>query len=294
MTLSNNGMKILINRGTKATPDYTAPSRFKVGINQAIVGVADNDLTQPIPISGTEVISACDVTTNWTAGTDGAITVNSTTYKEGVGSLNLTKTGATANNVIWYNQSLSSLDLTSKDVWGWIYIKDATALAKLATSSAVEVRYGNDYNTNYYKMVYDLADLAVGWNVITFNTTTGTQVGTVTLNACDSLGVKLTYTGTAITTSAGDIIIDDFKLASSVDYYKNMEAGYPTINETTFESDENYYLTSAEAVGFNITGMESFNTDTSAFMSSAFKMTAQSHSSTDELSLHIKKRLTRR
>jgi len=294
MTLVNNGMKILINRGAKAVPDYTAPSRFKIGISQATVSISDNDLTLPIPITGTETIDDCEATTDWTAGTDGAITTNSTTKKVGTYALNLTKDAGTVDNVIWYNESESSLDFTSKEIWGWIYIKDATTLAKLHTTTALEVRFGNDYDTNYYKKVYTNANLTTGWNVITFNTTTGTQVGTVTLNACDSLAIKLTYTGTAITTSEGDIIIDNFVLASSGDYYKNIEAGYPTINETTFESDENYYLSSTDAVGFNITGIGSFNTDGTVLMSSAFSFTAQSKSDNDEISFHIKKRLTRR
>lgn len=294
MTLVNNGMKILINRGAKAVPDYTVPSRFKIGANQATVIVTDNDITMPIPISGTEVVCACDATTSWTAGTDGAITVNSTTYKENSASLNLTKDAGTADNVIWYNESLSSLNFTAKDLWGWIYIKDAATLAKLATTSALEIRYGNDYDTNYYSYTYDNADLTTGWNIINYNSTTGTEEGSVTLNACDSLGIKLTYTSAAITTAVGDIIIDDFKLASSGDYYKNIEAGYPTVDETNYEINEKYYLNSTEANGFNISGIGDFNTDGTVLMSSAYKFTSQSKSSTDEFAFYLRKRLTRR
>jgi len=290
----NNGMKIAINRIGKSTPDYTVASRGKVGINQATETVTDNDLTLPVPIYNTETVCSCEATTDWTAGTDGAITTNSTTYKIGTYSLNLTKSGATADNVIWYNESLSTLDFTSKDLWGWIYIKDATTLAKLATSSALEVRYGNDYDTNYYKKVYDLADLTTGWNYIKFNTTTGTETGTVTLNACDSLAIKLTYTATSDTTSAGDIVIDDFKLSSSGDYFKDFEDGYPTINETNYEIENKLYLNSLEAVGYNLTGVGTYNTDSSILMQDEFKFTAYSKSNTDELGFIIKNRLVRR
>jgi len=294
MTLTNNGMKVLVNRGAKTVPDYTVPSRFKIGINQAVVATSDNTLTQSIPITGTEVVCACDVTTNWTAGTDGAITVNTTTFKENSASLNLTKDAGTVDNVMWYNQTLTSLNFTSKDLWGWIYIKDAATLAKLHATTALEVRYGNDYNTNYYKKVYTNANLTTGWNIITFNTTTGTQVGTVTLNACDSLNIKLVYTGTAITTAVGDIIIDDFKLVSSGDYYKNIESGYPTVDEVNFEINEKYYLNTVEANGFNISGIGDFNTDVAVLMSSAYKFTSQSKSNTDEFAFYLRKRLTRR
>jgi len=290
----DNGIKIALNRTAGISPAYTASSRFQVGINQATVAVADNAITFPIPINSTETVDACEATTGWTAGTDGAITTNSTTYKQGSYSLNLTKNAATADNVIWYKETEPSLDFTSKTIYGWVYIIDAAALAKLATSSALEVRYGNDYNTNYYKFVYDNADLAVGWNLIYFTTTTGTQVGTVTLNACDSLGVKLTFTATSDTTSAGDIVIDDFKLSSSGDYYKNYESGYPSVDETKFEITEKCYLNSTDANGFNITGIGTFNTDATAKAESIFKITSMSKSDTDEFSYIVKKRLTRR
>jgi hypothetical protein len=290
----NNGYKLAVNRIGKAVPDYTASSRFQVGINQATVAVADNALTFAIPINSNESVSTCEATTGWTAGTDGAITTNSTTYKQGSYSLNLTKTGATADNVMWYNQTLSSLDFTSKTLYGWIYIKDATTLAKLHSTTALEVRYGNDYNTNYYYKVYTNAQLAVGWNLLYFSTATSTQQGTVDLAHCDSLNIKLTYTATSDTTTAGDIVIDDFKLASSGDYYKNYESGYPSVDETLYEITEKLYLNSTEANGFNITGVGTFNTDGSALAESIFKITSTSKSDTDEFAYYIKKRLTRR
>jgi len=290
----DNGFKIAVNRIAKDTPDYEPASRFKVGVSQATVTSSDTDLTNPIPIYNTEIIDACEATTNWTAGTDGAITTNNTDYKIGSYSLNLTKDAGTVDNVIWYNESEPSLDFTSKDLWGWIYIKDATTLAKLATTDAVEVRYGNDYNTNYYKYVYDKADLAVGWNIIKFNITDATEEGTVTDNACDSLAIKITYTGTAITTSAGDIVIDDFKLASSTDYYKDFTSGYPTVDETNMEIVTESYLNSVEGNGFLINGVGTFNTDTSVLMQDAFQFTAISKSNSEEIIFEIKNRLKRR
>jgi len=290
----DNGFKIAVNRIAKDTPDYTPVSRFKVSTGQATVTLSDTDVTNPVPIYNTEIVDDCEATTDWIAGADGAITTNNSTYKIGTYSLNLTKSAGTVDNVIWYNESESTLDFTSKDLWGWIYIIDAAALAKLATTSAVEVRYGNDYNTNYYKYVYDNADLAVGWNIIKFNITDATEVGTVTDNACDSLAIKITYTGTAITTSAGDIVIDDFKLGSSDDTYKDFTSGYPTVDETNMEIVTESYLNSLEANGFLINGVGTFNTDTSVLMQDAFQFTGISKSNTDELIFEIKNRLKRR
>lgn len=290
----DNGFKIAINRTAKDTPDYTPVSRFKVATGQATVTSSDTDLTNPVPIYNTEEVTTCEATTNWTAGTDGAITTNSTTYKQGTYSLNLTKSGATVDNVIWYNESLTSRDFTDKDLWGWIYIEDAAALAKLATTAAVEVRYGNDYNTNYYYYRYDNADLVVGWNIIKFSISDATEVGTVTDASCDSLAIKLTYTATSDTTSEGDIVIDDFKLSSSGDYYKDFTSGYPTVDETNFEITTESYLNSVEANGFLIDGIGTFNTDGTALMQDAFKFTQVSKSNTEELIFEIKNRFKRR
>jgi len=290
----NNGLKIAVNRIGKAVPDYTTASRFKVGINQATEVISDTDITYQVPIYNTEVVSACDVTTNWSATTDGTISTNNTTYKEASYSLNLLKAATTVDNVTWYNETLATLDFTSKTLWGWIYILDAAALAKLAVTSAVEIRYGNDYNTNYYSYTYDNSDLAVGWNIIKFASGDATEVGTVTIAAMDSLAIKLTLTATSGTLAAGDIVIDDYKLASSTDYYKDFTSGYPTIDETNMEITTECYLNSVEANGFLLTGVGTFNTDGTVLMQDEFKFTQISKTSSEEIIFEIKNRITRR
>jgi hypothetical protein len=47
------GKKIILNRAFKTTPDYTAPTVFKVGTGTATPTVADADLQTPITISTT-------------------------------------------------------------------------------------------------------------------------------------------------------------------------------------------------------------------------------------------------
>lgn len=290
----DNGFKIAVNRIAKSTPDYTVASRFKVSVNQADVTSSDTDLTLSVPIFNTETVADCEATTNWVSGTDGDIDTTTTAYKIGTYGLTLIKDAQTADNVLWVNESLSSLDFTAKDLWGWIYIKDATTLAKLATTDALEVRYGNDDDTNYYKYLYDNADLAVGWNIIKFNITEATEVGTVTDNACDSLGIKLTFTATTDELEADEIIIDDFKLSSSGDYYKDLTSGYPTIDETNMEIVTESYLNSVEANGYLLSGIGTFNTDTTPLMQDAFKYTSISKTNTEELIFTIKNRLKRR
>jgi len=44
----NNGAKIIMNRTFKASPDYTAPTRFKIGTGTTTPTVSDTDMVTPI------------------------------------------------------------------------------------------------------------------------------------------------------------------------------------------------------------------------------------------------------
>ena len=293
--ITNNGFKILLNRAYKDSPDYEEINKFKVGTAQATPTVSDTDLTKPIPITGTEQLDNCETVGNWAESADGADSLNSTTYKEGSGALNLIKNAQTADNVIYYNNnSMTSLDFTDKDLWVWVYIKDTTTYGKLATSDALELRLGNDYDTNYYYKKWDKADLAVGWNYLTMNTTDGTEEGSVTLNACDSGAIKLTFTATTDELEAGEVITDDWKLASTGDYLKDFETGYPSLDENTFVATTKCYVNSTQANGYNISGLGTFNDDATKKMQDVFKFTSLSKSNTDEFGFYIYNRLVRR
>lgn len=290
---TNSGLKIMINRTYKDIPDYTRPSQFKIGINQSDVSIIDNDLTIPIPISGTELADNCETTTDWPETTDGSNSLNNIDYKEGFGALNLIKSGITLNNVTYYNNNnMTSLDFTNKDLWIWLYIKDTTTLDKLAITNALEIRYGNDYNTNYYNKYYNKSDLVVGWNALKMNTIDGTETGTVTLTSCDSGAIKITFTDITDTIAAGDIIMDEWKLVNASGYLKDFDS--ITIDESTFEAQRICYLNSLDANGYFLSGIADFNTDAPLKMNSGFKYTGVSKSNTDEIKFYLKSRLVRR
>jgi hypothetical protein len=281
---TDNGVKIVMERTFESSPSYAEPTKFKAGVGTTAADITDTDLETPIPITGTELADNCETVGNWAESADGADSLNSTTYKEGSGALNLEKPGTTASSVIYYNNNnMTSLDFTSKDLWVWLYIKDATTYAKLvAAGTAVQMRYGNDYNVNYYYIDYTKAQLAVGWNLLTMNTTSGTEVGSVTLNACDSGAIEITFTATSDTLAAGDVVLDDWKLASSDDYIKSFQATYPQINETTKMVTIRTRLASTEANGYNIAEHGIFNEDGTPLMMSRDTFTALSKSNTDE------------
>ena len=80
--ITDSGKKIILNRSYKASPDYTVPTKFKLGISNGTPNVGDTDLDDTIPI------------TNGTVNDDGD---NALTLKLGSDSSNyysITRTAA--------------------------------------------------------------------------------------------------------------------------------------------------------------------------------------------------------
>lgn len=281
---TTKGVAIVMDRTFVGTPTYSEPTVFKVGIGTTTATIADTDMTTQVPITGTELADNCETIAEWAETADGADSLNSTTYKEGAGAMNLIKSGATADNVTYYNNNgMTSLDITSKTLHVWLYIKDVATYAKLkASGTAVELRYGIDWNTNYYYKTHTKAVLAVGWNMLTLDEN-DTEQGTVVKNAMDSGAIKITFTAASDTTVAGDVIVDDFKLAEAGDYTKTYETGYPEVDETTKQVTVRTRLATTEANNYNISEHGLFNTDSSALMLTKDVFTAYSKSDTDEL-----------
>lgn len=181
-------------------------------------------------ISANDVqIDSCDVTTNWTDSADMTLSTNSNTYRENGIALNLTK-DAGASATASTSKTTTSADFTSKTFSMWLYIVDATMLAKLATTDCLTIRFGSDAS-NYYQWTKDAADLAVGWNYITSLTSSNADstTGSPSLTAMDYTYIGITATGAAITWSAGDLIMDDIKLTSGTLY---TEHTFTAINKT--------------------------------------------------------------
>jgi len=278
--ITNLGKNVLLNRGYQDTPDYSAPSQFKVGIDQTTPAVGDTDLDVPIPISGTETVDDCDAA-DWVDSADMTTTLNTTTFKEGTGSLNLTK-DAGASAVADTDKTTTSVDFTSKELSMWLYIKDSTMLNKLAVTDCVTIRFGSD-NANYYDYTRDLADLATGWNLIYFNTSTAdSTTGAPVIAACDYSYIAIEADAAATVWSAGDLIMDDWKVASSDDFLKTVVSGYPTFDETLKQVTMRGFLSVNEANGYDISGFGWFNTDGTPKLCSEDSFTAESKSSTDE------------
>ncbi len=161
--------------------------------------------------SGTSIVDDCE-TADWSDSADMTTTLNSTTFKVGSNSLNLTK-DATGSAEATTDKTTTSVDFTSKTFSIWVYVDSQAALDKLAVTDCFGLRFGID-GSNYYEWLRDRADLQVGWTL--FNNLKSSNadntVGTPILTAMDFTRVALTATGSGITWSAGDVLMDDLKV----------------------------------------------------------------------------------
>jgi hypothetical protein len=288
--ITKKGRIIMLDRSYHDDGDatYTAPSQFTVGINGSDPTVATTALDNPVPITGTESVDACDATTGWTAGTDSAVSLNTTTYKEGTGALNIYKTGTSAN-ALSASKTTTSRNFSSKDFHAWVYLTAVTDL--ISAGTALSIRFGSDAS-NYWQRDYDVSTLADGWNLVVFDTSSpSSQVGSPDGTSCDYTAVLLYTDLAADTIAAGRVIVDDLKLASDGDYLKSYETGYPLVDETNVEVETQMFLPSTMANGYDIDSVAMVNTDATVQVFSVDVFTSESKSSTDEFIMISKDRL---
>lgn len=109
-----------------------------------------------------QVFDRADATTGWgVAGGAGNLTLDTTTFKEGTGSLNFDMDGVSTVGTL--SKTITSTDISSsKAVYWWIYVADTTNLTKLAIYLANEPGI-----TNYNRFDFPVANLTdAAWNVL--------------------------------------------------------------------------------------------------------------------------------
>lgn len=286
--ITDSGRKIIINRSYKSTPDYTVPSSFKVGISNSTPNVANTDLDNPVPITGTEAVDDCE-TADWTDSADMGSTLNAVTFKEGSNSLSLEKDGA-GSATYSTSKTTTSRDFTSKTLFVWLYLTDVTDLVATGTD-AVTIRFGSAAG-HYYQKGWDISVLAAGWNLLYFTSASAdSTTGAPALGAMDYSYIALTCDLAADTIAADRILMDDWKVASSDDFTKTFLTSYPTINDTTFEVEIRGQLLTTEANGYDINGFGLINTDSTVLLHSEDTFTAESKSDTDQFTFIVKDHL---
>ncbi len=204
----------------KSTP-IVAIQRFEVNTNLPGESPDFNNIAF-------QELDNCDATTDWSASTDGAITLNTTNgeFNEGTGALNITKTGATVDNVTFSKTLSSTFDFTKSNFKLDFYVEDQSELAS-AGSTQVEIRVGSD-SSNYYSKTF--TNIGQGsWNSLTLkhNSTdsSASTTGTPNATAVDFVAIKITYASSSTTVSAGDMRLDNIRFNEEDDLDINLEIG---------------------------------------------------------------------
>jgi len=170
--------------------------------------------------TGSEQVDDCESITGWNDSADMTVTLNTSIFMQGIAAINLTKDGTSSADVDT-SKTTTSRDFTGKKFSKRLRIVDAAALAKLAATNALTIRYGSD-SSNYFEYQFDRSELTSGtaFNYINnlqsgnADSTTGSPV----LTAMDFTLIRLTATGSGITWGSGDFIMDDIILTSGILY----------------------------------------------------------------------------
>lgn len=285
------GKKIAINRIYKSSPDYTVPSQFKVGVGTTAAATTNTDVENAIPIgNGTSLDDGSNTLTGSNGGDNS--TDNTTTFKPGAG-----QTDNTAQNLIANSSSstktwaISDLSVAGTNATAnqytsiWLYIIDGSALGKfLSSGTAIEIKLGSD-SSNYYSKTFEASSLQTGWNWLQLGVlNTNTETGTVG-SPIDYFEIEITTNNATDTFAAGDVVYDLLRQWENTDLLKNFKS--VTLDEVNFEVEVVCELLSTEAVGFDLSELGNFNTDTTPKLDSRIVFPAESKSSGDEFKFTV-------
>ncbi len=262
------GIDLLADKFIETSGVGGAIAEFKVGIGTTAPTGADTDLEIAVPISDGTVNDDGNNTLTGSSGGDNS-TDNTTTFKEGAGVTDVTSQNLIANNgnvtKIWTIANLAALgtNVTQTQFFSiWLFIKDSTALAKFKTSgTALEVKLGSSA-ADYFSLTKTVANLAVGWNLITSNTVAVedlTETGTVAGNV-DTFIIEIITNNATDTFIAGDVLYDLLRTWVAGDLTKSFETSFPSYDSSTKEVQSRMILTLAEANGFDLTEIAVRNT----------------------------------
>ena len=267
---------------------FTAPTEFKIGIDQTTPAVTDTDLDTPVPISNGTVNDDGDNLLTGSSGGDNT-TDNTTTFKPGAGVSDVTAQDLIANNgnatKIW---TIADLSANGTNITGtsraaiWLFIKDSTALAKFKTSGTViELKLGSS-SGNYFSKTWTVSQLAVGWNWLNTGTTAVnalTETGTVAGNI-DTFIIEITTNNATDTFTTGDVIYDLLRTFVAGDLTKTITS--VAIDNTALTVQVRSDVASTEANGFVLDSHGLFNTDGTPLLEGLESFEDESKTDTDE------------
>lgn len=153
-------------------------------------------------------IDNCE-TANWTESTDAtADAVNVTTFSEGSGSISIGKDGTASASINYYKTQSATAVGTAKYLYVDVWIKEIQDLKK---TEAIEIRYGSD-SSNYYFKTWQRDDLEDGWNTLEMEIADAGSSGSPAVATLDYCYIEVNTTASSTTITAGDIVMDYWRL----------------------------------------------------------------------------------
>jgi hypothetical protein len=288
---TRDGAKIYLYRANTqnanlSATEYLPESQFGVGVNEVTPLISAASLTQNVPIyNGTINDTGANTLTGSSGGEDS--TANTTTFKPGASSNDNTAqnliTNTSNTEKIWVISNLATAGTSvNRDHYCglWLYFKN-DSLDYLTTTTAVKIRLGSD-SSNYYFKNYDKSFFVNGWNWLDLGKVSDLDITGSPTATLSYFYININTNNASDSWSEGDVIYDLLRSWTDSDLYKDYTATYPLIDLNNLEVTKQGYLTSLEAVGFNINGYGDYNQDSSRKLGSKVKMTTRSKADTDE------------
>ena len=198
-------IKPQVNREANYKFTLTTPEEFdrKKSTEDNLCAFTDDSFTRKLKISAeidddTLIVSTLDSTSanggTWAGYGDGEnLTADSDYYVKGSASINwdINADGGTTAGI--YNDDINTFDITdyvsNGAVFVWAYLSDKTDVTNFI------IRIGSSASAYYTKTVTatnEGTSFVNGWNLLRFDFSTATQVGTVDLDACNYCAVYMT------------------------------------------------------------------------------------------------------
>jgi len=269
--IPRSGKRIALNRIFKNTPDYTAPSNFRIGQNQSIPNQFTEQLDSNIPFTNLVELDTVEDSGSWSA-TNCTVEDEDGTVFIGVLSMTILKTAGNTNFTI--SKTINNTPSSSGKQIAFILFFLNNGYNILANAgTALRLRFGTNAS-NYYQFTLEKSELNIGLNQIIFTIDNGDVTGSPGTTNLDYFELTLIAESSGSTTSAGEIIFDDVRLYDLVSsYIKPLSStGYPVIDEANLETTNRGYLNSGEGNSFLITGYAQFNTDTTPLLFSVSQL----------------------
>lgn len=295
---TNNGRKVILHRSYTVTPEtatYLTPTKFQMGVENSTPSITTTSLDYPIPIADGTVNDAAMYPWTGSLGGDNT-TANTSVYKEGAGVLdntaqNLLTSGGSLTKQ-WTKSTLSANVVTTQYFSQWLYIKDATALAKFSTTTTpIEIRLGSSSSVYYYFYV-PLSYLATGWNLLTTNKTLVSALSVSgSPGALSRIDIVIKTNNAADAFIAGDVVYDLSRQWTEADTKVVYDVDYPVLDYTNLEATRKITINSAQANGYPINVIGTYNTDTTPLLTDIHTITESVKGTSDEFQYFIVDRI---